>query len=227
MSLLTLEGVHKTHRRGSRTVTALEDISLVVGPGEHVSVWGGRRSGRTTLLRVAAGLDKPDRGTVHFAGEPAGHRGFVQTSPLVAHQSIVDYVALPLLARGVGTAEAHERAHAQLAKVGASSCAGLRAGELDAVDRVRVGLAQVLVSEPRMVVVDEPTRDVDLLEREPLMKLLRRIADEGVAVLMTTGELIGVAGVDRVLTIADGRLRTDVAKPRATVVPLRRSSGTG
>ncbi len=227
MSLLMLDRVHKAYRRGSRTVTALEDVSLVVEPGEHVSVWGGRRSGRTTLLRIAAGLDAPDHGTVRFARDATGGPGFVHVSAVTAHQAIVDYVAMPLLARGVNPAEARERAHDGLARVGASSCAGLRAGELDASDRLRVGLAQVLVAEPRLVVVDEPTRDVDLLEREPLMMLLRRIADDGIAVLMTTAEAIGVAGVDRVLTIADGRLRADVAKQPGTVIPFRRSCGTG
>lgn len=227
MSVLTLECVHKTYRRGSRTVAALKDVSLVVGPGEHVSVWGGRRSGRTTLLRVAAGLETPDSGTVHFAAEKPGQRGFVQASSFAARQGIADYVALPLLARGVSATEAHARAHEQLAKVGASSCADLRADELDAGDLLRVGLAQVLVTGPRLVLVDEPTREVDLLEREPVMKLLRQIADDGCAVLMTTGEAIGVAGVDRVLTIAGGRLRADVQKRPAEVIPLRRSSGAG
>jgi ABC-type lipoprotein export system ATPase subunit len=218
-----MEGVHKTYRRGSDRVTALDDVSLVVEAGEQVSVWGGRRSGRTTLLRVACGLEVPDRGIVHRASDGTHQRSFVQASSFAARQSIVDYVSLPLLARGVDATEAHELARTQLARVGASSCAGLRAGELDAADLMRVGLAQVLVTEPRLVVVDEPTRDVDLLEREPLMTLLRRIADDGAAVLMTTAEAIGVAGVDRVLTIADGRVRTDVAKAPATVLPLRRS----
>ena len=221
MSLLTLEHVHKTYLRGSRTVTALDDVSLRVEPGEHVAVWGDRRSGRTTLLRIAAGLEAPDRGLARFAGETAGGRGWVQASPLATRQAIVDYVALPLLARGVGAAEARELAREQLAKVGASSCTGMRAGELEAADLLRVGLAQVLVTGPQLVLVDAPPRDVDVLEREPVMHLLRRVADDGAAVLTTTGEAVGVAGVDRVLTIADGKVRADVARTPATVIPLR------
>lgn len=227
MSLLTLEHVHKTYRRGSRTVTALDDVSLRVEPGEHVAVWGDRRSGRTTLLRIAAGLEAPDRGMVSFAGNTAGGRGWVQASPLATRQAIVDYVGLPLLARGIGAAEARERARQQLAKVGASACAGMRAGELEAADLLRVGLAQALVTGPQLIIVDEPTRDVDVLEREPVMDLLRRVADDGAAVLTTTGEAIGVAGVDRVLTIADGKVRADVARQPATVIPLRRSYSAG
>jgi ABC-type lipoprotein export system ATPase subunit len=224
MSVLTLERVSKTYRRAGRSFTALEDVSFTVEAGEHVSVWGGRRSGRTTLLRVAAGLEEADSGTVRPA-EDAGC-GFVQASALPTRELAVDYVAFPLLARGVGAAEAHEQAQTQLATVGASSCAGLRAGELDAADRVRVGLAQILVRRPRLVLADEPTGAVDLLEREPLMALLRRVADSGVAVLMTTAEAIGVAGVDRVLTIADGRVRTGIVREPATVIPLRRSAGS-
>ncbi len=223
MAVLTLEHVSKAYSRAGRSFTALEDVSLTVEAGEHVSVWGSRRSGRTTLLRVAAGLEEADSGTVRSAGD--GACGFVQASPPPTRERVVDYVAFPLLARGVGAAEAHEQARTQLATVGASSCAELRAGELDAADRVRVGLAQILVRRPQLVLVDEPTAAVDLLEREPLMALLRQVADRGVSVLMTTAEAIGVAGVDRVLTIADGRVRTGVVRAPGAVIPLRRSAG--
>jgi ABC-type lipoprotein export system ATPase subunit len=216
-----MENVSKSFRRGARTVTALDGVSLRVDPGEHIAVWGDRRSGRTTLLRIAAGMETPDSGAVRVANDIAGRRGWVHASPLATRQAIVDYIALPLLARGVEAAEARERAREQLAKVGASSCAGMCAGELEAADLLRVALAQVLVQGPRLVIVDEPTRDVDVLEREPVMDVLRRVADEGIGVLTTTGEAVGVAGVDRVLTIADGKVRADVAREPATVIPLR------
>lgn len=227
MSLLAFEGVHKSYRRGSRTVTALSDVSLRVEPGEHVAVWGDRRSGRTTLLRIAAGQEPPDSGVVRFAGDSAGGRGLVLASQLATRQAILDYVALPLLASGVGAPEARERAREQLAAVGAGSCAGMLGGELEPCELLRVGLAQVLVTEPALVLVDEPTYDVNVLEREPVMGLLRQVADRGTAVLTTTGEAIGVAGVDRVLTISEGRVRAAVERQPAPVIPLRRSCGAG
>lgn len=220
MSLLALEHVCKAYRRGRRTFVALDDVSFAVGPGEYVAVWGGRRSGRTTLARVAAGFEPPDSGAVRFTGDDARQRGFVKGTPLAARQEIDDYVALPLLACGTPSREARERACEQLSRLGVGSCAGLRAGELTPAELVRVGLAQVLVARPRLVILDEPTREVDLLEREPLLTLLRRIADDGTAILTTTGDAIGVAGVDRALTISDGRLRADVTAEPAPVIPL-------
>lgn len=220
MTLLALEHVCKAYRRGRRTFAALDDVTLAVAPGEYVAVWGGRRSGRTTLMRVAAGFEPPDRGAVRFAEEDPGQRGFVQGTPLAARQEVGDYVALPLIARGAGGREARERACEQLDRLGAGSCAGLRADELTPAELVRVGLAQVLVTRPRLVILDEPTRDVELLERESLLGLLRRIADDGTAVLATTGEAIGVAGVDRALSISDGRLRAAVTAAPAPVIPL-------
>lgn len=223
MTLLEVEHVHKSFRRGARTVTALDDVSLTVDVGEHVSIWGGGRSGRTTLLRIAAALEQPDRGVVRFAGgdDDARRRCWVDASPLAARQAILDYVALPLLAAGVSTRDAHERAREQLARVGAAACAEMRGAELDPCDLLRVGLAQVLIQGPRLLIVDEPTRDIDVLEREPIMLLLRGIANAGTAVLMTTGDAVGVAGVDRALTLAGGRIRTHVAREPATVIPLR------
>lgn len=225
MSVLAFEHVHKSYRHGERTVAALRDVSLHVAAGEHVAVWGDRRSGRTTLLRIAAGRESPDRGVVRFAGEKSAGRGFVQASTLATRQAILDYVALPLLAGGVSASDARERAREQLAAVGASACAAMRAGELDPCDLLRVGLAQVLVTRPALVLVDEPTRDVNVLDREPVMGLLRQVADGGAAVLTTTGEAIGVAGVDRVLTIADGRVRAAAERQPTPVIPLRRSRG--
>lgn len=226
MSLLALEHVHKQYRSGARVVQALTDVSLSVQQGELVAIYGARRSGRTSLLRIAAGLDSPDRGTVHY--DHAQGRIFVRTGSFTAaRQGIVDHVALPLLARGERPDEASRRALEQLDAMGAAEVVGRRTAELDAADLVRVGLAQALATKPRIVMLDDPTREVDLLDREPLMGLVRTIADRGVAVLMTTGEALGVAGADRAITIAEGRLRTDIVAEHAQVVPIRRSSGGG
>lgn len=226
MTLLALEHVHKSYRRGTRAVTALADVSLEVACGELVSVWGGDRSGKTTLLRIAAGLERPDRGRVRFEGDSDERRRcWVQASPLAARHAILDYVALPLLAAGVPARAAHARARHELARVGALACADLRGAELDAGELLRVALAQALVRRPRLLIVDEPTRNLDVLEREPTIGLLRALADTGVAVLMTTGEAVGVAGADRALTLADGKVRAHVAAASARVVALRSWSG--
>jgi len=238
MSLLRLDGISKRHRQGRREVVALDDVSLAVAPGELVAIWGMPRSGRTTLLRVAAGLERPDRGTVRFAGEALGGHldgiptgiGFVQVELAgVGGESVLDQVAMPLLARGVHPETARERAQLQLERVGAAGCARLQARELEPTECVRVAIAQALSGQPRLLLVDDPTRHVDLLEREAVLLLVRSIADGEVAVLMTTSEAMGVSGVDRALTISGGVLRAEAAADGANVVVLHgaRSGGDG
>jgi ABC-type ATPase involved in cell division len=230
MSLLRLEGVSKRYRRGRREVVALDDVSLAIAPGELVAVWGMPRSGRTTLLRIAAGLEQPDEGEVRFADCTLADRhhdglragiGFVHLgSAATGGESILDDVAMPLLARGAPPEVARGRAMLQLERVGAAACAQLQPRELEPTERVRVALAQALVTSPHLLLVDDPTRHVDLLEREAVLLLVRSIADGSVAVLMTTGEAMGVSGVDRALTISGGVVRAETAAALANVVAL-------
>ncbi|HZV75009.1 MAG TPA: ATP-binding cassette domain-containing protein [Conexibacter sp.] len=237
MSLLRLERVSKRYRRGRRDVVALDDVSLTIDAGELVAIWGVPRSGRTTLLRIAAGLEQPDGGAVQFGGRvlPGGHDeglapgvGFVQVDlTAVGGESILDHVAMPLLARGEAPELARERAMLQLERVGAAGCAGLQSRELEPTEHVRVAIAQALVTTPRLLLVDDPTRHVDLLEREAVLLLVRSIADGEVAVLMTTGEAMGVSGVDRALTISGGVLRAEAAADGGNVVALRGSRSGG
>jgi len=238
MSLLRLEGVSKRYRRGRREVVALDDVSLEIAPGELVAVWGVPRSGRTTLLRIAAGLERPDGGAVRFGDRalaPSKHDdslphgiGFVQPGLASAGgESILDYVAMPLLARGASPEAARARALLQLERAGAAACAPLQPRELEPTERVRVAIAQALVTGPRLLLVDDPTRHVDLLEREAVLLLVRSIADGRVAVLMTTGEAMGVSGVDRALTISGGVLRAEASAEPANVVELHGSRSGG
>jgi len=235
MSLLVLDRVSKRYPGRRRTAVALDAVSLTVVGGELVCVWGGRGSGRTTLLRVAAGLVRPDSGRVVFDGrelaagaEAATGRGLAYAQPQLLgprRQRLLDRLAVALVAGGSGRREARSRAGAALERVGAGDCRDAHLGELDATESVRAGIAQALLAEPRLLVVDEPTAAVPLIERDGVLALLRSVADEGVAVLMTAGEAIALAGVDRALTLSGGRLRSDVAPGRATVIPLPRARG--
>jgi ABC-type multidrug transport system ATPase subunit len=233
VSLLALERVSKTYRRSRRELRALRDISLEVGAGELVGVWGGRFSGRTTLLRIAAGLEAPDSGRVLFDGievaeHPEGtlrrriaycHAGFAP-----AHaELVVEHVAVPLLAVGTRIDRACTRAQAMLDRVGAGACAELRPHELAQGELMRVVLARALLQRPQLLLIDEPASGVDLLERDDLLTTLRVIAkDERVAVLLTASETAGLAGVDRVLALSDGSLHGDAVPHAAEVVPLKR-----
>jgi ABC-type lipoprotein export system ATPase subunit len=231
MSLLALEHVCKSYRVGGRERAVLHDITLELEAGELSVIWGLRRSGRSTLLRVAAGIEAPDRGVVRFQGRDlaedreaalgGGGIGWCQsTFRSTEGRGVLDQVAVGLLTCGVSPALAHERARDALARVGAERCAALRLGELDGAEALRVGLARTLAVQPRLLVVDEPTRGVDQLDRDDVLRLLRSLADEGIAILASTRESIGLAGADRTWALSDGELRGGHAPKLAEVVAL-------
>jgi ABC-type multidrug transport system ATPase subunit len=235
MTLLALDCVGKHHRDGPRDRVVLRDASMELDAGELGVVWGQRRSGRSTLLRVAAGIELADSGTVRFDGRDlAAQRhgllgdeiGYCQkTLGYDLGLAVLEVVAVALLARGVAQDEARERARAAMERVGAASCSAMAPVELDCAEAVRVELARALALQPRLLVVDEPTKGVEMLERDEILLLLRSLADEGIAVLASTGESTALAGADRALTLDEGQLRSTAAPELAEVLPLRRAAG--
>jgi putative ABC transport system ATP-binding protein len=233
MSLLSVEGVTKRYRRGRLERVAIRDVSLDLEQGELVAVWGPRFSGRSTLLRIAAGIESPEEGTVTFEGRDLtrirnrvlGRRiGYCHTAAASAqHGQVIEHVAAGLLAQRALPRQARRRGQELLFRVGAEHCARLECHELAATEVVRVAIASALVTAPALLVIDEPTSGVDLLERDPLLALLRSIANEGTAVLMSTGDAQGLSGVDRALSIDAGELRGELKPSAADIVPLRRA----
>ena len=230
MILLELEHVSKRSRPGVRD--ALDDVSLMISEGELVTVWGERRSGRSTLLRVAAGIEAPDKGFVRFAGQDLADRGkeklgegigYCRTSfRASAGQHIVDQLAATQLARSVPRATARSRAWNALERVSAKECATRTSEELSADEIVRVAIARTLACQPRLIVIDEPTIGVELMARDGILALLRSIAEDGVAILTSTGEGTGFLGADRVLALHKGKLRGEIAPSLAPVADLDR-----
>jgi ABC-type multidrug transport system ATPase subunit len=233
MSLLSIERVTHRYRRGRLEHVAVRDISLDLEPGELVGVWGARFSGRSTLLRIAAGIEAPEEGVVRFEGiDVARHRnnllgrriGYCQTCfPNSQHGLVVDYVAAGLLAQRALPRQARRRGQELLFRVGAEHCARLECRELAGAEIARVAIASALCTAPALLVIDEPTSGVDLLDRDPLLALLRSIANEGTAVLMSTGDAQGLSGVDRALSLDSGELRGGAKQTQAQVLPLRRA----
>ncbi len=226
--LLELTGVSKQH--GELAQVVLRDVSLALDQGELVTIWGRRRSGRSTLMRVAAGVQAPDAGTVSFAGRDlaasrreslGGEIGFCQRAFRPTEGgSLLDQLIVGQLARGVPQAPASARAHGALERVSIQRCAMLAAGALDTAETVRAAIARALVHGPRLIVIDEPTLGVDLAERDGILQLLRSLADEGIAVLASTGETTGFAGSDRALSLSNGRVRGQLTPQLASVFPL-------
>jgi ABC-type lipoprotein export system ATPase subunit len=231
--LLALDGVTKTYVRGRRELVALRGVTLELDAGEIVGIWGRRFSGRTTLLRIAGGLERPDEGRVLLGGadvatcserDVRGRVSFSHAGFSRAHaELVVEHVAVPLLATGARIDRACAQAHAMLGRLGAGACAELRPDELDHGEITRVAIARALLPQPRLLLVDEPTNGVDLTERDALLRTLRTVArEDGVAVLMTGAETTALAGADRMLSISSGELRGETVPSSAEVLPLAR-----
>jgi ABC-type lipoprotein export system ATPase subunit len=232
VSLLSLDGVAKRYTRGLRTLVALDDICLEVDPGDFVAIWGGSRSGKTTLLRVAAGIESPGAGTVTFDGQDlaalsrrrraqlllTGIGCVWQTGRMTRGLSVLDHVALPLLRKRSHT-QARRDAHAMLERVGAQPCANARWHELTDGDRTRVALAHALIREPRLLLADEPTANLNMIEREQVLGLLRSVADDAdVAVVMTAPDAPNLLQSHRIMGIDDGRLIKPRSERRGTLL---------
>lgn len=232
MSVLELENVSKRYRRGHRELIALRNVSLEIENGEVVCVSGGRGSGRTTLLRIVAGTERPDEGRVRFAGvelcdaSDALRRqiAFCNLRFLPAHgRDACEHVAMPLHAINISRDQAGLLAHRALERVGVAELAFAPPHAWIPAEAARVALARAIVREPRLLIFDEPTNGVDPLERDRLLTLIQDIAHEsGIATLLTAGDTASVTGADRVLRLTDGELLGRVAPAAADVVELRR-----
>ena len=218
--LLRLDSVGKSYWRGPRELSVLKDVSLDVHAGEMVAVYGQRGAGKTTLLRIAAGFELPDAGTVSFGGVELDrtprrelariHReqiGWVERAgPQALEMPIHVYVALSLY-RTHGPAKARRRALGALAKVGAEGTAELCWPNLSDTERILVATAQVLVREPRLLLVDDPTAGLGILDRERIVGLLRSAAEDGgLAVLMAVPDLPAMLPAHEVRSLSRGRL---------------------
>jgi ABC-type multidrug transport system ATPase subunit len=230
MTLLELQRVGVSYGHGSQQRIALREVSLQLEPGELVVVWGRRRSGRSTLMRVAAGIETPGTGVVRLlgrelygrTGEAGDEIGFCRKSFRPAEGRLVlDQLVMSQLARGVSPAQVHARAHAALQRAGVEHCWALAPDDLDLSDKMRVAIARALLRRPQLLVLDEPTLGVELLARDGILLLLRSLADEGLAILTSTGETTALSGSDRALSLSGGELRGATTPQLAPVIPLR------
>jgi putative ABC transport system ATP-binding protein len=237
MTTLALDGVAKRFRQGTAERIALDGVSLEVDAGEVVGVWGRRRSGRTTLLRAAAGVEQPDSGAVRidgvdlWRGERAQRRAVRQRIAVWYPLFLRDHghrlyrqVAIPTRRGRRSTQRAWADAHAALERVGIGDCARTPVAELDHRETARAALARALVMRPQLLVLDEPMAGLDVLEGERLLELVIEIARaDRIAVLVSASEVGQLAGVDRHLSIAGGMVRGATAPTPADVIELRRT----
>ncbi|MBS1870534.1 MAG: ATP-binding cassette domain-containing protein [Actinobacteria bacterium] len=250
-ALLSLIGVTKRYARGVREVTVLDDVSLELEAGDFACVLAGRGEGKTTLLEIAAGYRWPEEGRVMFAGRDIStvndrvrsrlHRSEIRcvlnrSVPVVRGETVLDHVALPLTADGAGVRAARHTAAAMIERVGAREYIDARVTDLADWERARVALAQACVPGPRLLIADELTDTLDLIERSSVLALLQSFAREGVAVLITAADAHGAVGCSRLLTLSGAELveapvtRTEGEKPSndpGEVVPFTRERRGG
>ncbi len=202
-------------------VRAVDGVSLTVGPGELVALYGPSGSGKTTLLMMIAALLRPESGTVKMEGrdisrlserEAARFRlselGFVRQSlHLLESASALDNAALKLMGTDLGAGAAQRRVIPLLERLGLSARVDHRAERLSMGERQRVMIARALSTEPKLVLADEPTSNLDSARGEEVLRLLTEVCRErGTAVLLVTHDPMAAAHADRVHALRDGKL---------------------
>ena len=226
--LLRAEQLTKTFRVGNTELVVLDGLDLAVEAGEMVAIVGESGSGKSTLLHLLGALDKPTRGTIYFDGrsylrlseaetDSLRNRefGFVwQLHGLLPEFTARENVMMPLLIRGMKKQEAGERADGWLERVGLRERGTHRAGELSGGEQQRVALARGLVSEPRLLMADEPTGNLDARTGEETIRLIERLHDEGRLTTVVATHQPGLAQrCDRVLRLESGRLQAVSLSP--------------
>ncbi|WP_227817705.1 ABC transporter ATP-binding protein [Nitrogeniibacter aestuarii] len=220
-SLYTLSGVRKTFRLGETRIQALRGVDLDILAGDFLAIWGPSGSGKSTLLNMLGLIDAPDEGRVVFDGQTVGGMtddalsdcrnqkiGFVfQNFNLIPVLSALENVMLPLQLQGVGRADARERAARWLKHVGLERLMAFRPDTLSGGQRQRVAIARALVGEPRVVIADEPTANLDSVTSHEIIDLLELLNRKtGVTCIFTTHDPRLLDRVPHQLCLEDGEV---------------------
>lgn len=220
-AVLELRNIVREYKSDAGILKVLEGADLVLNPGELVGLVGPSGSGKSTLLHTAGLLEKPEGGQVFLEGQDcmalndAGRTklrreklGFVyQFHHLLPEFNARDNVAMPLMVGGLARRRAREKADALLAEMGLSERLKHQPGQMSGGEQQRVAIARALVNDPRLVIADEPTGNLDPATTERVFESLIRMArGEGAAVLVATHNMALTQHMDRVLTLQDGKL---------------------
>jgi len=219
--IVRVRGVHKFFTRGSEKIDVLNDLNLDVSPGEYLGLMGPSGSGKTTLLNLIAGLDRPSEGEVRIGDQLVSsmseselarwrtrHIGFIfQFYHLLPVLNAYENVELPLLLLPLTRAERRQQVMTALELVGLTDRLAHRPGQLSGGQQQRVGIARAIVTDPTLIVADEPTGDLDARSAEEILNLLDEL-QKGLrkTILLVTHDPRAARRAQRVLHLEKGRL---------------------
>jgi putative ABC transport system ATP-binding protein len=213
-TLIEVRQVNKSYTRGRETLRVLDGLELTIGEGEFVALMGPSGAGKTTLLNIMAGLDQPDSGSVRVGGVElvglsdnqlasfrASNVGFIfQTYNLLPVLTARENVELPLLLTHLGSAERRRRAETALKVVGLADRMDHHPNQLSGGQEQRVAIARAIVTDPKLLVADEPTGDLDRTSADEILKLLVKLQQEfNKTILMVTHDPEAAASAGRVI----------------------------
>jgi len=226
--IVSISRLSKSYRRGDQVVPVLRDITLTIPEGDFIALMGPSGSGKSTLLNLIAGIDKPDEGELLVDGEDitrlgeadladwrASHVGFIfQFYNLMPVLTAFENVELPLLLTSLGRRERRERVETALALVGLADRMEHYPNELSGGQQQRVAIARALITDPTLIVADEPTGDLDRKSAEEVLGLLRRLnAEMGKTVIMVTHDAHAVLSARHVTHLEKGELIPEAPAP--------------
>jgi len=226
-ALIELRGVCRDYVSAAGTVRAMRDVDLVIRRGEFVAIVGTSGSGKSTMMNILGCLDRPTRGTYTLEGLDVGARtndgralvrnrliGFIfQGFNLLSRTTALENVELPLQYRGFPARQRHERARKSLAQVGLANREHHTPNQLSGGQQQRVAIARALVTDPPLLLADEPTGNLDTRTSLEVLALLQRLnRDRGITIILVTHERDIAACASRVVTMRDGRIVSDVVQ---------------
>jgi putative ABC transport system ATP-binding protein len=236
-ALISLVDIVKVYKSGDVEVRALDRVSLSVAHGEFVAIMGASGSGKSTLMNIVGCLDRPTSGVYRLAdrevssldrNELAEVRnqilGFVfQNFNLLARTSALENVELPLIYAGVRSSVRQRRARAALERVGLGNRVEHTPAQLSGGQQQRVAIARALVSEPKLILADEPTGNLDSRTSMEVMALFQELGRAGITIAIVTHEPDIASFASRVIVVKDGRIQSDVRQDPKPADPERDS----
>ncbi|HED08283.1 MAG TPA: ABC transporter ATP-binding protein [Ignavibacteria bacterium] len=234
MNIIKIEHIAKIYHLGTQEVHALADVSLNIDKNEYVAIMGPSGSGKSTLMNMLGCLDTPTSGIYEFTGKNVSEMsdnelakirnqeiGFVfQTFNLLARSDALHNVELPLIYAGISAQERKERAEKALVDVGLADRIHHKPNELSGGQRQRVAIARALVSNPSIVLADEPTGNLDSKTGEEIMTLFNELHEKGNTIILVTHEGYIAEHAVRIIRLRDGLIDSD------EIVEKRFSSNT-